>query len=168
MRAIFAIALLTLTQIASATAQNQWREFRSESDGFSVSLPQTPVITSRRIGTGNATQTMFLIESGQVTYLVSMIQLEKDKGPKNPDNAYFVNLLKNYADGSKTTLRTSRPATVSGQRGIEGISDTGNSTHITQVTAQGDRIYMLVYVGAKGQESGPDATRFRQSFKLLN
>ena len=167
MRAIFAFALLTLMQIVPAAAQDQWREFRSDSDGFSVSLPQTPVITSRRIGTGNATQTMFLIESGQVAYLVSMIQLEKDKVPKNPDNAYFMNLLKNYVDGSKTTLRSNRPVTVSGQPGIEGISDTGNSAHFTQVTALGDRIYMLVYVGAKGQENGGDATRFRQSFKLL-
>jgi hypothetical protein len=168
MRAIVSFALLTLTQIVPVAAEDQWREFRSDSDGFSVALPQTPVITSRRVGTSNATQTMFLIESGQVAYLVSMIQLEKDKVPKNPGNAYFTNLLKNYVDGSKTTLRTSRPATVSGQPGIEGISDTGNSTHITQVTTHGDRIYMLVYVGAKGQESGPDATRFRQSFKLLN
>src|SRR5438874_1950296 len=101
MRAIVAFVLLTLVHIAPAAAQDQWREFRSDSDGFSVMLPQTPTVSSRRIGTTNATQTMFLIESGAYAYLVSMIQLEKNKGPKNPDNAYFQNLLKNYVEGSK-------------------------------------------------------------------
>ena len=54
----------------------------------------------------NATQTNFLIESGPITYLVSLIQLEKGTGPKNPDRTYFQNLMKNYTEGSSTTLRT--------------------------------------------------------------
>jgi hypothetical protein len=36
------------------------------------------------------------------------------------------------------------------------------------VLASGDRIYMVVYVGAKGQENGADPVRFRSSFKLIN
>lgn len=164
--ALFFVAFVFLA--APASAQDQWREFRSESDGFTVSMPQTPVITSRRIGKSNATQTMFLIENGPLAYLVSVIQLEKGKGPKNPDQAYFQNLMKNYAEGSKTTLRTSRPATVAGKPGIEGISDAGNSVHVVHVTAAGDRVLMTVYVGPKGQETGSDATRFMSSFKLLN
>src|SRR3954467_2593917 len=107
----FALACLLLAfQFAPAAAQDQWREFRSATDGFSVMLPQSPTITSQRIGKTNATQTNFLIEKGPLTYLVSLIQLEKGKGPKNPDQAYFQNLMKNYAEGSKTTLRTSKAA----------------------------------------------------------
>src|SRR4051812_393483 len=136
---VIAFVLLALAwQIAPAPAQDQWREFRAESDGFTVAMPRTPTITSRRIGKTDATQTMFLIEAGQITYLVSVVQMAKGTGPKNPDNAYFQNLMKNYTDGSKTTLRTTRPATLAGRPGIEGISDTGQSTHVVQIAAAGD------------------------------
>lgn len=166
-RFLTALVLLSL-QAGLAVAQDQWREFRSDSDGFSVSLPQTPVITSRRIGTSSATQANFLIENGSITYLVSVIQTEKGTVPQNPDRAYFQNLMKNYVEGSKTTLRTSKPATIAGKPGIDGISDAGNSAHQVQVLAAGDRIYMVVHVGPKGQESSADPTRFRSSFKLIN
>jgi len=168
MRRFALTAFVLALQLVPASAQAQWREFRSDSDGFSVSLPQTPTITSRRIGTSNATQTSFLIESGPITYLVSVVQLEKGAGRKNPDQAYFQNLLNKYADGSKTTLRTSKAATIAGKPGIDGMSDQNNSAHLVQVLASGDRIYMVVYVGPKGQENSADPTRYRSSFKLLN
>ena len=83
------LSLCSHSRAGWPSPQAQWREFRSDTDGFTVSLPQTPAITSRRIGTSNATQTNFLIEAGAITYLVSLIQLEQGKGPKNPDQAYF-------------------------------------------------------------------------------
>ena len=166
----FAFALLLLIlPLTPASAQDQWREFRSDTDGFTVSLPQTPAITSRRIGTTSATQTNFLIEAGAITYLVSVIQLEKGTGPKNPDRSLFPEPDEELHRGqSKTTLRTSKLATIAGKPGIDGISDAGNSAHQVQVLAAGDRIYMVVYVGPKGQENSADPTRFRSSFKLIN
>ena len=166
-RFAFAFALLAV-QLPPASAQDQWREVRADAQGFIVSLPQDPTYTSRRIGKTNATQTNFLIESGPITYLVSVIQLEKGKGPKNPDQTYFQNLVKNYTEGSNTTLRTSKPATIAGKPGIEAISDAGNSTHQLQVLATGDRVYLVVYVGPKGQENSADPVRYRGSFKLIN
>jgi hypothetical protein len=165
-RLALAFALLAL-QLLPATAQNSWREFRAEADGFTVSLPQEPTVTSRRIGESKATQSMFLIEKPGYTYLVSVVHMEKGTGPKNPDQKYFQNLMKNYTEGSATTLRTSKPATIAGKPGIDGISDAGNSAHQVQVMATGDRVYMVIYVGPKGQENSADATRFRNSFRLL-
>jgi len=162
----FILAVLALPT-APSLAQNQWREFRSDTDGFVVSLPATPTITSRRIGKSNATQTMFLIDNGAIAYLVSVIQLEKGKGPKKPDDAYFRNLVKNYVEGSKTTLRSSRAATVAGRPGMEAISDVETSAHVLDLTAAGDRVYMTVFVGPKGDENGADSTRFRGSFKIV-
>jgi hypothetical protein len=164
----FAFALLMLAlQLAPASAQDQWREFRADADGFVVSLPQEPTVTSRRIKDTKATQSMFLIEKGDLAYLVSVVHMEKGTGPKNPDQKYFQNLMKNYTEGSNTTLRTSKPATIAGKPGIDGISDAGNSAHQVQIMASGDRVYMVIYVGPKGQENSSDATRFRNSFKLL-
>jgi len=162
----FAFLLLAL-QFAPAAAQDQWREFRADADGFVVSFPQDPTVTSQRIKDSKATQSMFLIEKGELVYLVSVVHLEKGTGPKKPDQKYFQNLMKNYTEGSKTTLRTSKPATIAGKPGIDGISDAGNSAHRVQIMASGDRIYMVIYVGPKGQENSADATRFRNSFKLL-
>jgi hypothetical protein len=153
--------------LAPAAAQDQWREFRADADGFTVSLPQEPTVTSRRIKDSKATQSMFLIEKPSYTYLVSVVHMEKGTGPKNPDSKYFQNLMKNYTEGSGTTLRTSKAATIAGKPGIDGISDAGNSAHQVQVMATGDRVYMVIYVGPKGQENSADATRFRNSFKLL-
>lgn len=167
MRAIFAFALLTLVQIVPASAQDQWREFRADADGFVVSFPQDPKVTSRRIKDTKATQSMFLIEQGELAYLVSVVHMEKGTGPKNPNYKYFQGLMKNYTEGSGTTLRTSKAATIAGKPGIDGISDAGNSAHQVQIMASGDRVYMVIYVGPKGQENSADATRYRNSFKLL-
>src|SRR5437773_12566296 len=100
----FAFLLLAL-QFAPAAAQDQWREFRADADGFVVSFLQDPTVTSRRIKDSKATQSSFLVEKGALTYLVSVVHMEKGTGPKNPDYKYFQNLMKNYAAGSKTTLR---------------------------------------------------------------
>jgi hypothetical protein len=165
----FTIACLLLgLQFVPAPAQAQWREFRSEADGFTVMLPQEPRVSSRRIKDTTATQSMILIEKGEITYLVSVVHMVKGTGPKNPDQKYFQNLMKNYTEGSSTTLRSSKPATIAGKRGIDGISDSGNSAHQVQVMATGDRVYMVIYVGPKGHENSEDATRFRNSFKLIN
>jgi hypothetical protein len=170
MRAVsaFVVALLFALQPASVGAQDQWREFRSDSDGFSILLPETPTISARRIGTSQATQTMFLIERGRNAYLVSVIQLAKGTGPKKRDSAYFQGLLKNYAEGSKTTTRSSRMTTLAGQPTMEAITDAAEAAHLVDLTAVGDRVFMLVYVGPKGEETGPNALRFRDSFKLVD
>ena len=162
--AFFALAFC----LASPPAQAQWREFRSEADGISVMLPQEPEVTSRRIKDTTATQSMILIEKGEITYLVSVVHMVKGTGPKNPDHKYFQNLMKNYTEGSGTTLRSSKPATIAGMRGIDGIADSGNSAHQVQVIAKGDRVYMVIYVGPKGQENSADPVRFRNSFRLIN
>jgi len=166
-RFAFAVVAFAL-QSAPITAQAQWREFRSDADGFSVMLPQEPEVSSRRIEDTTATQSMALIDNGDVTYLVSVVHMEKGTGPKNPDLKYFQNLMKNYIEGSNTILRTSKGATIAGKPGIDGISDAGNSAHQVQVFAAGDRVYMVIYVGPKGQENSADPVRFRNSFKLIN
>ena len=167
MRQVTIACLLFALQFVPAPAQAQWREFRSEADGLSVMLPQEPEVSSRRIKDTTATQSMILIEKGEITYLVSVVHMVKGTGPKNPDHKYFQNLMKNYTEGSGTTLRTSKSATIAGKPGIDGIADSGNSAHQVQVMAKGDRVYMVIYVGPKGQENSADPTRFRGSFKLI-
>jgi hypothetical protein len=150
----------------AAQQHNDWQEFRSEADGFSIEMPAAPKTTTRDLGNGG-TQKMFQVDAGQETYLVSVIELAAGTVPRNPDEAYFTVLLKAYIDGSTTTLRSSRMTTWAGHTAIEGVSDIASTTHLINITAAGDRIYLAVYAGAKGQEAAPKATRMRDSFKLL-
>jgi hypothetical protein len=54
-----------------------------------------------------------------------------------------------------------------GHTAKEGIADAASVIHLVNITAVGDRIYLVVFAGTKGQENEPKATRMRDSFKLL-
>ena len=170
MRAL--ICLITILFAVSFAAaqehgQSNWRELRSDADGFSIEMPTTPKTESRDLGEGQ-TQKFFTIEIGAETYLASVIQLNPGRVPANPDRAYFDTLVKAYTDGSKTTLRSSRLFTWAGRPAIEGIAEADGATHVIDVTTAGDRIYLVVYAGPKAQETAPKATHMRDSFKLLS
>ena len=170
MRALIClITILFAVSVAAAQehSQSNWREFRSEADGFAIEMPETPKVTSRDLGEGQ-TQKIFTVEIGADTYMVSLIQLNSGRVPANPDQAYFDVLMKAYTDGSKTTLRSSRMVTLAGRSAMEGISDAESATHFIDVTTAGDRIYLVVYAGPKTQETAPKATHLRGSFKVLS
>lgn len=153
---------------SASNASDQWREFRSEQDSFLISLPGTPTISARRIPNSESTQTNFLVERGEIAFLVSVITFPAGGGPKSPDEAYFKRLVDNYAEGSRSKLRSTRTVQMAGYPGMEGLTDgESNVSHMVDVTAIADRVYLLVYVGVKGQEQGADAVRFRDSFKLI-
>ena len=167
MRSFLLLASLFFAfSVVAAQQHSEWQEFRSEADGFSIEMPSAPKITTRDLGSG-ASQKMFEVELGQETYLASVIQLPAGKGRQNPDEAYFDVLMKAYTDGSTTTLRSSRMTTWVGHTAKEGIADAASGTHVINITAVGDRIYLVVFAGTKGQENEPQATRMRDSFKLL-
>lgn len=163
----FALALLAFAfLVVPASAQAQWRDFRSQTDDFSVSLPDEPTITSRQMSDKKSTQSMYRVDVGDFIYLISVINMEKGTGLKDPDRAYYQDMLKDYAEDSETSLRHSRPANIAGKPGIEGQFEGSKSRQQVQILVDGDRIYLLVYAGPKGQYNSEDATRFRSSFRL--
>ena len=163
------IVILFAVSIGAAQehSDTSWREFRSDTSAFSVEMPGTPTETSRDLSEGQ-TQKFFTVEIGAETYMVSVVQLNPGRVPANPDQAYFDELMKAYTGGSKTTLRSSRLFTWAGRVAMEGLADDENATHLIDMTAMGDRLYLAVYAGAKGQETAPKATHLRNSFKLLS
>ena len=169
MRAVLSFIILLLAFSAVAAQEHtvsDWQVFRSEADGFAIEMPGTPKVNSRDLG-GGATQKFFVVEIGQEAYLASVIQLPAGRGPANPDEAYFTTLMKAYCDGSGTKLRSSRMTTWAGRTAMEGIADSDSGTHLIDMTAAGDRLYLVVTAVAKADEGGPKATRMRDSFKLL-
>ena len=163
------ITILFAVSVAAAQqhSESNWQLFRSEADGFSIELPGTPKTESRDLSEGQ-TQRFFTLEVGSETYLASVIQLNAGRVPANPDQPYFDTLMKAYTDGSKTTLRSSRIFTWAGRTAMEGIADGDGVAHVIDITTAGDRIFLVVYAGAKGQEATSKATHMRDSFRLLN
>ena len=167
MRALLLLSILLFAfSVVAAQQHSEWLEFRSEADGFSIEMPAAPKITTRDLGDG-ASQKMFEVEVGNESYLASIVQLAPGKGPVNPGEAFFNILMKAYTDGSATTLRSSRMTTWAGHTSMEGIAEAGSAVHLIEITAVGDRIYLAVFAGAKGQETSPQGTHLRDSFKLL-
>jgi hypothetical protein len=167
MRAILLlISLLFAFSTVAAQQHNEWQLYRSVADGFSIEMPGTPKVTTQELGKG-AIQKMFFVEVGAESYFASVVQLAPGDGPRDPGEAYFAVLMKAYADGSTTTLRSSRMTTWAGHTAMEGISDSAAATHLIDITAVGDRIYLVVFAGGKGSENEPKAKHLRDSFALL-
>lgn len=148
----------------------QWTEFQSPERGFAVSFPGTPKFTSAPVeGQNPLLQYDFQVSIGEDTvYSVVVFEYPQGKGP-SPDNDTYVKLVNAYAKGSETRLRKRGAATIAGYSGFEAISDDrkGKLSHLIDVVPSGDRIFMLVTAGPKGHATSDDATRFRDSFRLL-
>ena len=167
MRTFLLLATLLLFAVSvPAQEHDNWQTVRSEADGFSIEMPGTPKISTESMAEGTS-QKNFLIDAGPEIYMASVINLGKGKGQSNPGEEYFNILMKGYIDGSKTTLRSSRMLTWAGKTAIEGIADGPEGVHLIDVTAVGDRIYLVVYSGPKGQENTAKGRHLRDSFKLL-
>lgn len=158
--------LLFAFSVAAAQQPSEWQLYRSDADGFSIEMPGIPKVDTRDLGKG-VTQKMFSVEVGDESYFASVVQTAPGDGPRNPDETYFGVLMKAYVDGSTTTLRSSHMTTWAGHTAMEGISDAASATHLIDITAVGDRIYLVVFAGAKGSENEPKAKHLRDSFKVL-
>ena len=156
--------------LPTEAAEPQWVEFQSPERGFAVTFPGTPKFASAPVeGQNPLLQYDFQVSLGEETvYSVVVFEYPQGKGP-SPDNDTYVKLVNAYAKGSETRLRKRGVATIAGYSGFEAISDDrkGKLSHLIDVVPSGDRIYMLVTAGPKGHATGDDATRFRDSFRLL-
>jgi hypothetical protein len=157
-------------QPPAAPEEPQWTEFQSPERGFAVSFPGTPKSSSAPVeGQNPLLQYDFQVSVGESTvYSVVVFEYPTGKGP-DPDTDSYVKLVNAYAKGSESRLRKRGPATIAGRAGFEAIADDpkGKLSHLIDVVPAGDRIYMLVTAGPRGHATGDDATRFRDSFRVL-
>jgi hypothetical protein len=156
--------------VPAVPAAPQWSEFTSDKQGFAVSFPGAPKVTTAPVeGQNPLLQHDFQVSLGEDTvYTVVVFEYPQGKVPK-ADTDYYVKLINAYAKGSETRLRRRGPATVDGRAGFEGIADDGKNklTHLVTVVPAGDRIYMLASASPRAKGIPEDAERFRDSFRLL-
>jgi hypothetical protein len=77
-------------------------------------------------------------------------------------------VVERFAAGSHAMLREDYLATVAGLPGFEAILDDWSDDlhHLVDLVQVGNRLFMIGSSGPKGHESGVDAIRFRDSFRL--
>jgi hypothetical protein len=160
----------TASTTPAAPTAPQWSEFKSDAQGFAVSFPGQPKVTTAPVeGQNPLLQHDFQVSLGEDTvYTVVVFEYPQGKAPK-ADTDYYVKLMNAYAKGSETRLRKRGPATIDGHAGFEGIADDGTNklTHLVTVVPQGNRIYMLASALPRAKGVPEDAERFRDSFRLL-
>lgn len=151
-------------------AEPQWAEFKSDAQGFAASFPGTPKTTSAPVdGQNPLVQHDFQASVGDdQVYTVVVFEYPAGKAPK-PDTDYYVRLVNAYAKGSETKLRKRGAATIADRDGFEATADDGKNklTHLVDIVAAGDRIFMIVSAVPRGSSGSDDAERFRDSFRLL-
>jgi hypothetical protein len=154
----------------AAPAEPQWTEFKSDAQGFAVSFPVAPKVTSAPVeGQNPLVQHDFQASVGEeAVYTVVVFEYPQGKAPK-ADTDYYLKIMNAYAKGSETRLRRRGPATVAGHAGFEGIADDGKNklTHLVTIVPFGDRIYMLASASPRAKGVPDGAERFRDSFRLL-
>ena len=160
----------TSSTAPTAPAAPQWSEFKSDAQGFAVSFPGQPKVTTAPVeGQNPLLQHDFQVSVGEdAVYTLIVFEYPQGKAPK-ADTDYYVKLMIAYAKGSETRLRKRGPATVDGRPAFEGIADDGKNklTHLVTVVPLGNRIYMLASASPRAKGIPEDAERFRDSFRLL-
>ena len=155
----------------AAPTEPQWSEFKSDTQGFAITFPGAPKVTSAAVdGQNPLVQHDFQVSLGETTvYTVVVFEFPQGRAPK-ADTDYYVKIMNAYAKGSEARLRRRGPATVAGHSGFEAIADDGKNklTHLVTVVPSGDRIYMLASASPRSRGVDDDAERFRDSFRLLS
>jgi|SRR5215813_9926544 len=160
----FAAALVAMMILcAQVAAAQQWVEVKSTAHKFAALFPQQPTESAR---SDNVKQSFFLLDLGTRTFLISVVDLPR---APTPDAAYWTTRVNDYAKGSNTKVKSSQPRKLAGHPGFEAVTfdESGNQYHLIDMFIVGTKLYLLVSVGPKGHETGADASRFRDSFRLL-
>lgn len=154
--------------------QEPWREFHFPERGFVASFPGTvekPESTSTPVaGQNPLLQHDYKVKVGKDTvYWVVVFEYPEGRAPNPPKPDYFAKVVAAYAKGSNTKVRNKTSKTINRRIGYEARAEDGRGrlNHLITLVANGDRIYMIVSAGPKRHARSEEATRFRDSFRLL-
>jgi hypothetical protein len=162
--------LLVLASFANARAETKWLDYRDPKRGFSIQFPGAPQLKTHPLaGFDGVTDYEYRLSAANYVYSVSVMQFGAGQGPRAPVVPLLDVLLNNYAKDSGSTLRDRKSTMLSGQAGLEAVTEDAahDRYHLVDLFAAGDRVYLVVAVGPKGFEAGDDAGHFRDSLKLI-
>jgi len=166
------VALVWFAPAPAPAADLEWSTFRSPDHGFSVDFPGAP--TRKHSGTpgkDNMVEYEFQVApDSDSAFEVAVLEFGTGYKAPGPTAENYDKLVQGYAKGSGSTVRTQKPRTIAGRRGVEAISDDDkdNMHHLIDLVIANGRVYIVVSAGSKDHETGDDAIRFRDSFALIS
>lgn len=172
-KVMLAVAALVASFGAVANAQQQqWIEHRSPELGFSAHFPQAPQTASERRQSNDKkvayTANTFQAAGKDREFFIAVFEYPPGILPRNPDANYWSARVRDFANGSVTSVVREGPITLAGQGGVEAVTTSGKgASYLLDVILRGNRLYTMVSGGPDGHESSPDAIRFRDSLRLL-
>jgi hypothetical protein len=164
-----AIAALSLLGSVGGGMAATWTEVWVPDPGFAIDFPAPPSFATRPVDdTSERRQQYWAAHDGGRVFVVTVVDMPPEAVPEIPTIDYYGHMIEHYAAGSRAMLREDYLETVAGFPGAEAVLDdwTDDVHHLLDLVLVGNRLFMVGSAGPKGHETGADALRFRDSFRL--
>ena len=163
--ALISVAGLVLT---FALAQETWKEYVYEADGFAISMPQEPVLSKSSVDTkaGPVEMHNYMVELGQdAALLVSMADYGSSMQNADP-KAVLQGGKEGAMRNTNSHLISERPLTLQGYPGL-GIETENDTMHFSaRFYMVNTRLYQTVAVTSIGKPY-TGTNRFHESLRLV-
>jgi len=166
-----AAGALSLILLVASCGSAEWVEVRPEDGGFSIQMPATPVESTQPVETagGPIALRMHVLEHGDFTYMVSFSDYA--------EATLAVKTLEQLLDGARDGVAASTQGEIIDEGAISVGNHSGRYVVLRdpagELTLQirlllvGSRLYQFGVVTPPGDRSSGEATRFLDSFALL-
>ena len=159
------IAALVLGWTASAGAQIT---YRAPEGDFVIDFPMAPTVETRPAHRSHdVALRRYEDNENSRAFSVRIEEYPDNALPPSPNGATYDRLLRSYAGDDPTSLKSTRPARLSGRPCLEGVFvDMEGDTRVVRVLMLGERIYQVAYIHAEGADEPGVAEAYFGSFKI--
>jgi len=168
MRIIACLFAFVFAAAAPAFAE-EWIVYQPPGVGYRVELPANPTIQTRDVPTaaGPVKNTMAVVDRTSYAFIISHNDYPQAVVSAAPPEK----LLDGVRDGQtqNRTLKSETPVKLGKYDARQLIiEDAAGRVFVSRFTLVGTRLFQAIYVGSKGSETSPDATRFINSFTIVD
>ncbi len=176
MRFRLALAALLVGALGvRASAQTEWKEFRSKEGAFAVLAPVTPVYRKQTSTTPGGTFDIhfFAATAAPYTYAVSYLDFPQAQIEESGAAAVLEANRDSFAAGVRGKLAGDEKISLERHPGrafrVErpGEAPAAGKEYRVRQYLVGNRLYQVIAVSPRAAGSSPDLSRFLDSFKLL-
>lgn len=161
-RAASLALLLYFAQGIAGSQGSEWIKVAPIGGGFSVMMPAKP---EEEVQPGDDFTThLFKVMTDNALYTVAY----GDYAPSvrfNVDDELVAN-RDNFLKGLNATLKTTKPITIDGRKGIEFTSENAQAGFKSRVFIFGTRFYQIAVAVLRGEDDAEKSNRFFASFEF--
>ncbi|MGB6539159.1 MAG: hypothetical protein WBF58_24725 [Xanthobacteraceae bacterium] len=160
------LAAATVGLSFAAAAQEPWRDFRDQDQGFLVQFPGKPQIQRSKVGDVAFVNYFALL--GESIFQVVVDDLPRPS-PQSPDAAYYHRHMLDYARNHNKRINSEQMVTLAGHPAAEAkMTDAViGADFLVDLVAVGKHFYAVASAGRPGHAETAEARHFRDSFRFL-